>query len=116
MNKEDKKENKKQKRQINVNFTIVAVILIAILCICITPVTFQNDTYYTIKIGELVKNSGIDMMDHFSWHEDLSYTYPHWLYDLCTYLAYSLSGFKGIYFATCILSAILGVSILFGYF
>lgn len=111
MNKEDKKENKKQKRQINVNFTIVAVILIAILCICITPVTFQNDTYYTIKIGELVKNSGIDMMDHFSWHEDLSYTYPHWLYDLCTYLAYSLSGFKGIYFATCILSAILGVSI-----
>ena len=96
---------------INVNFTIVAIILIAILCVCITPVTFQNDTYYTIKIGEFIKNNGIDMMDHFSWHENLSYTYPHWLYDLCTYLIYSLSGFKGIYIITCILSAILGISI-----
>ena len=108
--KEDKK-NKKQKKSINVNFTIVAIILIAILCICITPVSFQNDTFYTIKIGELIKNSGIDMMDHFSWHEDLSYTYPHWLYDLGTYLVYSFAGFRGVYIATCILSAILGVSI-----
>ncbi len=96
---------------INVNFTIVAIILIAILCVCITPVTFQNDTYYTIKIGELIKNSGIDMMDHFSWHKDLSYTYPHWLYDLCTYLVYSIAGFKGIHLTTCVLSVILGESI-----
>lgn len=106
-----KNENKKKRKQININFTIIAIILIAILCVCITPVTFQNDTYYTIKIGELIKDSGIDMMDHFSWHENLSYTYPHWLYDLCTYLIYSLAGFKGIYIATCILSAMLGISI-----
>ena len=51
------------------------------------------------------------MMDHFSWHENLSYTYPHWLYDLCTYLVYAIGGFKGIYIATCILSAILGISL-----
>ena len=115
-NKENKKNSKlknimKKEININMNFTIVAIILIAILCVCITPVTFQNDTYYTIKIGELTKNNGIDMMDHFSWHEDLSYTYPHWLYDFCTYLIYFLAGFKGIYITTCILSAILGVSI-----
>lgn len=110
--KENKKEVKtKERKPININFTIVAIVLIAILCISITPVTFQNDTYYTIKIGELIKNNGIDMMDHFSWHEGLSYTYPHWLYDFCTYLVYGLAGFKGIYILTCILSAILGVSI-----
>lgn len=108
--KKDMKD-RKQRKQININFTIVGIILIAILCICITPVSFQNDTFYTIKIGELIKNSGIDMMDHFSWHENLSYTYPHWLYDLCTYLVYSFAGFSGIYVTTCILSAILGVSI-----
>ena len=101
----------KKEVNINVNFTIVAIVLIAIFCICITPVTFQNDTYYTIKIGELIKNNGIDMMDHFSWHENLSYTYPHWLYDLCTYLVYAISGFNGIYALTCILSVILGISI-----
>ena len=101
----------KKEVNINVNFTIVAIVLIAIFCICITPVTFQNDTYYTIKIGELIKNNGIDMMDHFSWHENLSYTYPHWLYDLCTYFIYAVGGFKGIYITTCALSVILGVSI-----
>ena len=101
----------KKEVNINVNFTVVAIVLIAIFCICITPVTFQNDTYYTIKIGELIKNNGIDMMDHFSWHENLSYTYPHWLYDLCTYLIYAVGGFNGLYIATCALSVILGVSI-----
>lgn len=116
---EEKKEQSKVKNlvkkeiNINVNFTIVAIIFIAIFCICITPVTFQNDTFYTIKIGEYIKNNGIDMMDHFSWHENLSYTYPHWLYDLCTYLVYALGGFRGIYILTCILSVVLGLSLFF---
>ena len=68
--KEEKAQNKfknlmNKEININVNFTIVAIILIAIFCISITPVTFQNDTFYTIKIGEYIKNNGIDMMDHF---------------------------------------------------
>ena len=107
------KEIMNKQINVNVNFTIVAIILIAIFCICITPVTLQNDTFYTIKIGELIKNNGIDMMDHFSWHENLSYTYPHWLYDLCTYLVYAIAGFKGIYIVTCILSVMLGISIFY---
>ena len=111
-NKRKVKENRlKKKKKININFTILAIVLIAIFCVCITPITLQNDTYYTIKIGELIKNNGIDMMDHFSWHENLSYTYPHWLYDFLTYLVYSIAGFKGIYIVTCILSAILGISV-----
>ena len=110
--KKSKKTNKLKKRiNINANFTVIAILLIIIFAVCITPVTLQNDTYYTIKIGELIKNNGIDMIDHFSWHENLSYTYPQWLYDFCTYLVYSLAGFKGIYITTCILSAILGTSI-----
>ena len=111
-NKRKVKENRlKKKKKININFTILAIVLIAIFCVCITPITLQNDTYYTIKIGELIKNNGIDMMDHFSWHENLSYTYPHWLYDFLTYLVYSIAGFKGIYVVTCILSAMLGISV-----
>ena len=31
-------------------FMILAIILIAIFCISVSPVTMQNDTYYTIKI------------------------------------------------------------------
>ena len=111
--KENKTKNEKLKKHININinFTIVAIVLIAIFCICVTPITLQNDTYYTIKIGELIKNNGIDMMDHFSWHENLSYTYPHWGYDLITYYIYSAFGMTSIYVVTCILSAILGITI-----
>lgn len=105
LQKIEKKINK------GVIFTVVAIILVAIFSVALTPVTLQNDTFYTIKIGEHIAQEGIDMKDPFSWHEDLAYTYPHWLYDLLTYEIYQFFGFDGIYIVTCILSAILGVSI-----
>ena len=90
----------------------MAIILIAIFCISITPKTLQNDTFYTIKIGEhIIENKGIDMIDPFSWHQDLEYTYPHWLYDVIIYLIYSIGGIVGIYISTCIFSALLGITI-----
>ena len=113
INKKDleEKQIERKKMSSSVKFTILALILIAIFCIALTPVTLQNDTYYTIAIGEHILNYGVDMQDPFSWHENLSYTYPHWLYDLITYIVYSVFGMTGIYIATCILSVILGWSI-----
>lgn len=95
----------------NFKFNIIAIFLIIIFCIAISPITLQNDTYYTIKIGEHIQNYGIDMKDPFSWHEGLNYTYPHWLYDLLTYKVYSMFGFVGIYVATVILACVLGITI-----
>lgn len=114
--KENKKSSNKDKlknRKINsaIVFTIMAIIAISIISIALTAVTLQNDTFYTIKIGEHISKYGIDMQDPFSWHENLGYTYPHWGYDLITYYIYSAFGMTGIYVATCILSAILGITI-----
>lgn len=117
--KTDKKNKKEEitklpdKTKVNsgIKFTIMAVILIAVFCIALTPVTLQNDTFYTIKIGEHIVQSGIDMQDPFSWHQDLAYTYPHWLYDLITYLIYNASGMTGIYIVTCLLSVTLGLTL-----
>ena len=53
------------------------------------------------------------MKDPFSWHQDLSYTYPHWAYDVCTYFIYNAFGMTGIYITTCILTVILGISLYF---
>lgn len=93
-------------------FEIMSIVLIAIFCISLTPKTLQNDTFYTIKIGEhIIENGGIDMMDPFSWHEGLEYTYPHWLYDVVIYLIYSIGGMQGIYISTCIFSILLGIAI-----
>ena len=109
--KQVKKSKGTQKISSNIKFTILAIVLIAIFCVALTPVTLQNDTYYTIKIGEHIAQNGVDMKDPFSWHEDLEYTYPHWLYDLITYLIYNTFGMTGIYITTCILSVILGITV-----
>ena len=117
--KEEKEKKEKNERSEKIKgilhskwfFGIIAMILIAIFCIAMTPVTLQNDTFYTIKIGEQITKTGIDMQDHFSWHQDLAYTYPHWLYDLITYEIYDAFGMTGIYVTTCILTVMLGISL-----
>lgn len=92
----------------SVRFNTMAIILIAIFCIALSPITLQNDTFYTIKIGEHIIQNGIDMKDPFSYH-NLEYTYPHWLYDVGIYLVYNIGGQAGIYISTIVLSIILGL-------
>ncbi len=106
------KENNKSKTLQSIIFHIVAVMCISIFCFAIAPKTLQNDTFYTLKIGEYIYNNGISDLtqDLYSWHE-LPYTYPHWLYDLSMFLIYNSFGQLGIYVSTMILTAILGISI-----
>ena len=95
-------------------FTLLAIILIAIFCISVSQKTLQNDTFYTIKIGEHIITTGeIDMLDPFSWHQNLEYTYPHWLYDVMIYLIYQMGGMTGIYVSTCLFAIILGAVLFF---
>ena len=111
--KEIIKKEKNPKRQ-NIKFNILAIICIIAFCASLAPKTLQNDTFYTIKIGEYIVNTKtIDMQEHFSWHEGLPYTYPHWLYDIMIYLFYSLGGMEGIFISTMVFSAILGIIMYF---
>lgn len=91
-------------------FEILAIALIILFAVTISPKYLQNDTFYTVSLGELILQNGIDMQDHFSWHE-LPYTYPHWLYDVGIALIYRLSGWTAIYISTCVFAAILGICI-----
>ena len=100
----------KDQKRVNRKFHILAIICICIFVIGITPKTLQNDTYYTITLGQYVIENGIDMQEHFTWHEGLPYTYPHWLYDIFIYGVYHMGGFEGIYISTIILAAFLGIS------
>ena len=63
-------------------FYLLLTITILSMAFILTKKEFQNDTFYTIKVGEQILKTGIDMKDHFSWISNLSYTYPHWLYDV----------------------------------
>ena len=109
----DKKVKKKKeltKAEIEKNrkrFALFFIIWICILAIGLVRKYLQNDTFYTIKIGELILNNGIDMMDHFSFHENLAYTYPHWLYDVFIYLVFKVGGYFGIYVSSIVLFMIM---------
>lgn len=80
-----------ESKKASIRFNTLAVILIAIICIAICPIILQNDTFYTIKIGEHIIKNGITQPDPFSWH-NITYTYPHWAYDVMIYLIYSIGG------------------------
>lgn len=111
-NNSDSKRKINSEKAIEISYNILVFFCIILFCIALTPKSFQNDTFYTIKIGQLIRTNGIDYMDHFSWIEGLSYTYPHWLYDVITSLVYDyLGGFTGIYVMTMILAAILGLTL-----
>lgn len=101
----------KEKEQ-NIIFTIAAVVCIIVFVFGIAPKTLQNDTYYTIAIGDYIYHNGVSNLtqDIFSWH-DIPYTYPHWLYDLGIYVIFKNFGHSGIYASTIILASILGLII-----
>ena len=99
------------------NFKLFFIVFIIIFVIGLVSKSFQNDTFYTIKIGELIFKNGIDMMDHFSIHLGLAYTYPHWLYDSLIYLIFNLFGYTGIYISSililvCLVLLVLKINIL----
>ena len=94
----------------NIIYDFVIIICIVLFAIGIAPKVLQNDTFYTIKIGEYIYQNGISNLteDMYSWH-NLPYTYPHWLYDFSMFLIYNSFGHLGIYISTIIFTAIMGM-------
>lgn len=91
----------------DLKFKILVVLTIAFLAYILVNKQFQNDTFYTIKVGESILKNGIDMKDHFSFIGNLAYTYPHWLYDVLVFLLYNIAGFPGLYLSSIVLATIL---------
>ena len=98
-----------EKKMVKIKLNILAIILIIIFCCLMSPKTLQNDTYYTIKIGEYITENGITTEDPFSWHENLEYTFPHWAYDVMIYKIFDIGGMTGIYISTMVFASIFGI-------
>ena len=93
-------------------FNFLACVCIFLFCASLAPKELQNDTFYTIKVGQYINDNGISNLkeDPFSWH-GLPYTFPHWLYDLMIYKIFSIGGQFGIYLSTMIFYGILGMAL-----
>ena len=92
--------------------TIISLILLALISILIVPKELQNDTFYLIKAGESIINTGLDFIDHFSIH-NLNYLYPHLLFSLITYFSYTILSYKGLYILTIVFTIILSFTLFF---
>ena len=104
-----------QKKINRYKFHVIITFFIIIFCTSIVaPKTLQNDTFYTVKVGEYIAQNGIGNLnqDPFSWIE-LPYTFPHWLYDLGMYGIHQLGWLTSIYLSKIILTIVFGISIYF---
>ena len=97
------------KKQREIIFMIMAIVCIIIFGTAMAPISLQNDTFYTIKIGQYIMENGISQYDPFSWHQNLPYTFPHWAYDVGMACIYNIGGMFGIYLSTVGLTTILAV-------
>ena len=100
------------KKKNNLFYILLFVSLLG-LAFVLADKSFQNDTFYTIKVGEIISKYGVDMKDHFSIIPNLVYTYPHALFDLIIYNIYHLFGFFGIYMSVILTSYCLFLTMFF---
>ena len=95
---------KKYKKQI---FQLIIIAILVIFIIVISPREMQNDTFWSIKVGEKLINEGIFGIDDFSIHKGLYYVAHHFLTDILIYIVYSFSGFAGLYAMEVIMAIIM---------
>lgn len=100
-----------------IKFNIIIMIAIILFAIGTIPKTFQEDTYYMIKVGEYICQNGMEVVQNrvepFAWQEGMMYTYPHWLLDVVFYLIFSTFDIFGIYIFTILIG--IGIYLLIYY-
>ena len=91
---------------------IVNVVLILIIMLFMASCVrkeMQNDTFFTIALGERTVKYGIEEHDQLVWHDGLEFIHLRWLFDVLIYGIYSVLDFVGIYIFVIIMSIIQGM-------
>ena len=89
------------------------VLLIILLSMSIVRKTFQNDTYFTITVGNKILSQGIYTDETFTFHQGLKYENVRWLFDIIIAFIYKMFNFRGIYIFTMIMTSIIGLTVFF---
>ncbi len=92
---------------------IIFIILIIFFSISVVEKTFQNDTYFTIVVGEKILNEGIYTDEDFSWHEGLKYQNVRWIFDVLVAKTYNIFGFAGIYALVLLIASLIGLTVFY---
>lgn len=79
----------------------------------IAPKTFQNDTFFTLAVGQKILQEGIYTEETFTWHEGLEYQNVRWLFDITIANIYNIGGYTGIYIFVMIMASIIGITLFY---
>lgn len=93
----------------NIIIHLIQILIIILFMCSIINKEFQNDTFFTIAIGERVLEYGIETEEKLVWHEELEYTNSRWLFDSIIAIINNYFGFLGIYIFVMIMTSIQGV-------
>jgi len=86
---------------------IINIILIVIFVILLCPKSMQNDTFWSIKIGQELVEEGIKSVDEYSIHNDLKYIAHHLLTDVIIYFVHNIGNFFGLYILEIVLALVI---------
>ena len=95
---------KKYTKQI---ISAIVILIFVIFVIVISPKQMQNDTFWSIKVGEKIVKEGVFGLDTFSIHEGLQYVAHHFLTDVLIYEIYNIGGFTALYILEIVLALIM---------
>lgn len=82
---------------------IICIVLIIIFTISIVPKSFQNDTFFTIAIGEKFLNN--EDVNSLVWHDDINFFHSGF-FDIIITTIYRLFDFTGIYMFVILIATI----------
>lgn len=93
----------------NIIIHLIQILLIIIFSISLINKSVQNDTFFTIALGERVLEYGIEKEEKLVWHEGLEYTNSRWLFDITVSKIYELFDWNGVYAFVMVCTIIQGV-------
>jgi len=93
----------------NIIIHLIQIILIIIFSISLINKTVQNDTFFTIALGERVLEYGIEKEEKLVWHEGLEYTNSRWLFDVTVSKIYNFFDWQGVYVFVMVCTVIQGL-------
>lgn len=97
----------------NVIIHLVQILIIILVMCSSVSKEFQNDTFFTIAIGERILENGIEIEEKLVWHEGLEYTNSRWLFDLMISIINRHFGYAGIYVFVMMITTLCGVLLYF---
>lgn len=88
---------------------LIQIFLIVLFISSIVTKDFQNDTFFTIAIGERILEYGVETEEKLVWHENLEFTNSRWLFDTIIAIINNYFGYLGIYVFVILVSSAIGI-------